>query len=89
LQIVLNSIILGYYLHQGWVSVVYGGPRWRFYCYRGPHARFTCIASNRFENLKKGLHELPQNEGNNSHFRLSKNAVSNAACGKKNLIVLI
>ena len=38
---------------------------------------------NRFENLKKVLHELPQNEGNNSHFRLSKNAVSNETCGKK------
>jgi len=30
---------------------------------------------NRFENLEKGLHELSQNEGNNSPFRLSKNAV--------------
>jgi len=38
---------------------------------------------NRFETLKKVLHELPQNEGNNSHFRLSKNAVSNETCGKK------
>jgi len=38
---------------------------------------------NRFENFKKVLHELPQNEGNNSHFRLSKNAVSNETCGKK------
>jgi len=24
--------------------------------------------NNRFENLKRVLHELPQNEGNNSHF---------------------
>jgi len=32
---------------------------------------------NRFENLKIVLHELRQNEGYNSHFRLSKNAVSN------------
>jgi len=38
---------------------------------------------NRFENFKKVLHELPQNEGNNSHFRLSKNAVSNETYGKK------
>jgi len=38
---------------------------------------------NCFENLKKVLHELPQNEGNNSHFQLSKNAVSNEMCGKK------
>jgi len=37
---------------------------------------------NRFENLKKNLHELPQNEGNNQ-FRLSKNAVLNETCGKK------
>jgi len=28
---------------------------------------------NRFETLKKVLHELPQSEGNGSHFRLSKN----------------
>ena len=41
---------------------------------------YTC---NRFENLKKVLHELPQNEGNNSHCRLSKNAVSNETSGKK------
>jgi len=40
-----------------------------------------CIC-NRFENLKKVLHELPQNEGHTSHFRLSKNAVSNETCGK-------
>ena len=38
---------------------------------------------NRFENLKKVLHELLQNEGNNSHFRLSKNAVSNQTSKKK------
>jgi len=29
---------------------------------RGPHARITYITSNRFEALKKVLHELPQNE---------------------------
>jgi len=39
--------------------------------------------SSRFENFKKVLPELPQNEGNNSHFRLSKHAVSNETCGKK------
>jgi len=44
---------------------------------------------NRFKNFKKVLYELPQNEGNNSHFRLSRNAVSNEMCGKKNLIILI
>jgi len=38
---------------------------------------------NRFENFEKFLHGLPQNEGNNSHFRLSKNAVSIETCGKK------
>ena len=38
---------------------------------------------NRFEIFKKVLHELPQNEGNNSHFWLSKNAVLNETCGKK------
>jgi len=38
---------------------------------------------NPFENLKKVLHELTQNEGNNSHFRLSKNAISNETCEKK------
>jgi len=38
---------------------------------------------NLFETLKKVLHELPQNEGNNSYFRLSKNAVSNETCGNK------
>jgi len=27
---------------------------------------------NRFENLKKVLHELPKNEGNNSHLQLRK-----------------
>jgi len=43
---------------------------------------------NRFENLKKVLHGVPQNEGNNSQFRLSKNAFSNEKCGK-NLIILI
>jgi len=37
---------------------------------------------DRFETLKKVLHELPQNKGNNRHFRLSKNAVSNETCGK-------
>jgi len=29
------------------------------------------------------LDELPQNEGNNSHFQLSKNAVSNETFGKE------
>jgi len=33
--------------------------------------------------LKNVLYELPQNEGNNSHFWLSKNAVSNEMYGKK------
>jgi len=37
---------------------------------------------NRYENLKV-LHELSQNEGNKSHFRLSKNAVSNETSAKK------
>jgi len=32
---------------------------------------------------QKALHELPQDEGNTSYFRLSKNAVSNEICGKK------
>jgi len=44
---------------------------------------YICYIYNRLENLKKVLHELPQNEDNNSHFRLSKNAVSNETCGKK------
>jgi len=38
---------------------------------------------NGFENFKIVLHELPQSEGNNSHFQLSKNAISNETCGKK------
>jgi len=38
---------------------------------------------NRFKNFKKVLHKLPQNEGNNSHFRLSKSVVSNETCAKK------
>ena len=41
---------------------------------------------NRFENFKKVLHELSQNDGSNclnSHFRLSKNAVSHEMRGKK------
>jgi len=38
---------------------------------------------NRFENFKIVLHELPQNEGNNSHFQLSTNGVSHETCGKK------
>jgi len=38
---------------------------------------------NRFENFEKVLYELPQNESNNSHFRLSKNVASNETCGKK------
>jgi len=38
---------------------------------------------NCFENFKKVLHEVPQNEGTKSDFRLSKNAVSNETCGKK------
>jgi len=50
---------------------------------------YTYYIYNRFENFKQVLHELPQNEGNDSHFRLSKNAVSNETCGKKNLIILI
>jgi len=37
---------------------------------------------NRFENFKKVLYKLPQNEGNNSHFRWNKNAVSNEMCTK-------
>jgi len=44
---------------------------------------YVYYISNRFEILKKVLHELPQNENNNSHFRMSKNAVSNETCGKK------
>jgi len=40
---------------------------------------------NYFENLKKVLHELPQNEGNNSHFLLSKNVVSDETCVPKKL----
>jgi len=43
---------------------------------------------NRFENLKKVLHELPHNEDSSSHFQLRKNAVSNETCGK-NLVILI
>jgi len=38
---------------------------------------------NRFERLKKVLHELPQYKSNNSHFWLSKNAVLHETCGKK------
>jgi len=37
---------------------------------------------DRFDNFKKVLHKLPQNEGNNIPFRLSKKAVSNETCGK-------
>jgi len=69
-----------YKLQQGCANIFYGGPHWRFSCYRGPHARVTYIAPIRFGNLKKVLHELPQSEGNNSHFRLSKNGVSNETC---------
>jgi len=35
---------------------------------------------NRFENFKQ---VFLKKEGNNSHFRMSKNAVSNETCGKK------
>jgi len=38
---------------------------------------------NRFENFKNVLHELAQDEGNKSHLRLSKNAVSNETLGKR------
>ena len=73
------------HVRQGWANIFYGGQHWRFYCNWGPHARITYIyyICNRFENFKNVLHELPQTEGNNSHFRLNKNAVSNETCGKK------
>jgi len=37
---------------------------------------------DRIENFRKVSHELPQNEGNNSQSRLSKNAFSYETCGK-------
>jgi len=43
---------------------------------------------NRFENFKKVLYELPQNEGNNSNFRLSKMRFRMKRV-EKNLIILI
>jgi len=43
---------------------------------------------NHFENLKKVLHELPQNEGKNSHFQLVKMWFQ-MKCVEKNLINLI
>jgi len=53
-----------------------------------PRAACSYYSYNRFENVKKVFHELPQNECNNSHYRLSKNAVSNETCGK-NMVILI
>jgi len=48
-------------------------------------SRAPCIWTfiyNRFRNFNKSfLHQLAQNEGNNSLYPLSKNAVSNETCG--------
>ena len=86
--ILIRITFLTHIPDQGWANIFYGEPHWRFYCYRGSMLVLHILHLQSLWKLKKVLHELPQNEGNNSHFGLSRNAVSNDTCGK-NLIILI
>jgi len=71
-------------LDQGWANFFYRGQLWRFFLLpRAACSYCMYFIYNRFENYKKVLHELPQNENNDSHFGFSKIAISNQTCGKK------